>query len=93
LMPDDEATRRRFTTLRDAHRGQSTISGGSAAKLRTFLFALPNPPGRAAARQSFDLRAIEEFRKLAAEFTQKADELERTSSNRDRDARFRRTQR
>ena len=32
----------------------------------------------AAARQSFDLRAIEEFRKLADEFTQKADELERT---------------
>jgi hypothetical protein len=47
----------------------------------------------AAARQSFDLRAIEEFRKLAAEFTQKADELERTSSNRDREARFRRTER
>jgi len=31
----------------------------------------------AAARQSFDLRAIEEFRKLADEFTQKADQLER----------------
>jgi hypothetical protein len=31
----------------------------------------------AAARQSFDVRAIEEFRKLAAEFTQMADELER----------------
>jgi len=32
----------------------------------------------AAARNSFDIRAIEEFRKLAAEFTQKADQLERT---------------
>ena len=31
-----------------------------------------------AARSSFDIRAIEEFRKLAAEFTQKADQLERT---------------
>ena len=31
----------------------------------------------AAAHQSFDVRAIEEFRKLADEFTQKADQLER----------------
>jgi len=31
----------------------------------------------AAARNSFDLRAVEEFRKLADEFTQKANELER----------------
>jgi hypothetical protein len=30
----------------------------------------------AAARHSFDLRAVEEFRKLADEFTQKAAELE-----------------
>jgi hypothetical protein len=30
-----------------------------------------------AARNSFDLRAVEEFRKLAEEFTLKADELER----------------
>jgi hypothetical protein len=30
-------------------------------------------------RNSFALRAIEEFRKLAAEFAQKADELERTN--------------
>jgi hypothetical protein len=30
-----------------------------------------------AARNSFDVHAIEEFRQLAAEFTQKADQLER----------------
>jgi hypothetical protein len=30
-----------------------------------------------AARNSFDLRAVEEFRKLAEEFTLKADELDR----------------
>jgi hypothetical protein len=31
-----------------------------------------------AARNSFDIHAVEEFRKLADEFTQKADQLERT---------------
>jgi hypothetical protein len=34
----------------------------------------------AAARESFDVRAIEEFRKLAAEFTPMADELERANA-------------
>ena len=35
----------------------------------------------AAARESFDVRAIEEFRTLAAEFTQMADELERANAS------------
>jgi hypothetical protein len=34
----------------------------------------------AAARNSFDLRAVEEFRKLADEFTQKASDLERPNA-------------
>lgn len=34
----------------------------------------------AAARNSFDLRAVEEFRKLADEFTLKANELEQLNS-------------
>lgn len=39
----------------------------------------------AASRNCFDLRAKEEFRKLAEELTQKADELDRINPRRERE--------